>query len=90
MELTLHILIRVFDGVNLWPRSFSVDTWLLRRYEAGADAEDAAQAACLKAYRNLASFPADSQFGIWLVSITLNVARNHLRQNRLTHMESLE
>ena len=55
-----------------------------------ADAEDVAQEACLKAYRNLASFRADSKFGTWLVSITLNVARNRLRRNRLTHMESID
>ncbi|HEY5254910.1 MAG TPA: sigma-70 family RNA polymerase sigma factor [Acidobacteriaceae bacterium] len=55
-----------------------------------ADAEDVAQEACLKAYRSLASFRADSKFGTWLVSITLNVARNRLRRNRLTHMESLD
>ncbi len=55
-----------------------------------ADAEDAAQEACLKAFRNLATFRADSKFGTWLVSITLNVARNRLRRNRLTQMESLD
>jgi RNA polymerase sigma-70 factor (ECF subfamily) len=55
-----------------------------------ADAEDVAQEACLKAYRSLGSFRADSKFGTWLVSITLNVARNRLRRNRLTHTESLD
>ena len=55
-----------------------------------ADAEDVAQEACLKAYRSLDSFRADSKFGTWLVSITLNVARNRLRRNRLTHTESLD
>jgi RNA polymerase sigma-70 factor (ECF subfamily) len=54
------------------------------------DAEDAVQEACLKAYRSLASFRADSKFGTWLISITLNVARNRLRRNRLMHMESLD
>ncbi len=75
---------------------------LIRPYERGlyvmalsmlrneADAEDAAQEACLKAYRSLASFRADSKFSTWLVSITLNVARNRLRRNRSTHMESLD
>ena len=55
-----------------------------------ADAEDVAQEACLKAYRSLDSFRADSKFGTWLVSITLNVARNRLRRIRSTHMESLD
>ena len=41
-----------------------------------ADAEDAAQEAFLKAFRNLASFRGEARFGTWLVSITLNEARS--------------
>ena len=77
-----HQLIRPYE------RSLYVMALSMLRNEA--DAEDVAQEACLKAYRNLASFRADSKFGTWLVSITLNVARNRLRRNRLTHMESLD
>jgi RNA polymerase sigma-70 factor (ECF subfamily) len=72
-----HQLIRPYE------RSLYVMALSMLRNEA--DAEDAAQEACLKAFRNLASFRADSKFGTWLVSITLNEARN-----RLTHMESLD
>lgn len=77
-----HQLIRPYE------RALYVMALSMLRNEA--DAEDAAQEACMKAYRNLASFRADSKFGTWLVSITLNVARNRLRRNRLTHMESLD
>ncbi|MES2220299.1 MAG: sigma-70 family RNA polymerase sigma factor [Acidobacteriota bacterium] len=77
-----HQLIRPYE------RSLYVMALSMLRNEA--DAEDAAQEACLKAFRNLASFRADSKFGTWLVSITLNVARSRLRRNRLTHMESLD
>src|ERR1035437_423176 len=77
-----HQLIRPYE------RSLYVMALSLLRNEA--DAEDAAQEACLKAFRNLASFRADSKFGTWLVSITLNESRNRLRRNRSTQMESLD
>ncbi len=77
-----HRLIRPYE------RSLYVMALSMLRNEA--DAEDTAQEACLKAFRNLSNFRADSKFGTWLISITLNVARNRLRRNRLTHMESLD
>jgi RNA polymerase sigma-70 factor (ECF subfamily) len=77
-----HQLIRPYE------RSLYVMALSMLRNEA--DAEDAAQEACLKAYRSLAGFRADSKFSTWLISITLNVARNRLRRNRLTQMESLD
>jgi RNA polymerase sigma-70 factor (ECF subfamily) len=47
-----------------------------------ADAEDAAQEAFLKAFRNLKGFRAESKFSTWLVSIVLNEARGRLRQKK--------
>jgi RNA polymerase sigma-70 factor (ECF subfamily) len=55
-----------------------------------ADAEDAAQEAFLKAFRNLAKFRGESKFGTWLVSITLNEARSRLRSKKNIKMESLD
>jgi RNA polymerase sigma-70 factor (ECF subfamily) len=55
-----------------------------------ADAEDAAQEAFLKAFRNLASFRGDAKFGTWLVSITLNEARSRIRRRDVIKMESLD
>src|SRR3984957_20324076 len=55
-----------------------------------ADAEDAAQEAFLKAYRNLSSFRGDAKFGTWLVSIALNEARSRIRRRDSVKMESLD
>ncbi|MGA3226978.1 MAG: sigma-70 family RNA polymerase sigma factor [Acidobacteriaceae bacterium] len=55
-----------------------------------ADAEDAAQEAFLKAFRNLASFRGDSKFGTWLISIALNEARSRIRHRDAIRMESLD
>ena len=55
-----------------------------------ADAEDAAQEAFLKAFRNLSSFRGEAKFGTWLVSITLNEARSRIRSRNTIKMESLD
>ena len=55
-----------------------------------ADAEDAAQEAFLKAFRNLASFRGEAKFGTWLISITLNEARSRIRRRDAIKMESLD
>ncbi len=55
-----------------------------------ADAEDAAQEAFLKAFRNLSTFRGEAKFGTWLVSITLNEARSRIRSRNTIKMESLD
>jgi len=67
---------------------------LIRPYERGVflaarsilgnptDAEDAAQEAFLKAYRNLASFRQESKFSTWLIQIAINEAKMKLRKDR--------
>ena len=55
-----------------------------------ADAEDIAQEAFLKAFRNLSTFRAESKFSTWLISITLNEARGRLRRQTIVRMESLD
>src|ERR1700677_4437449 len=55
-----------------------------------ADAEDAAQEAFLKAFRNLSSFRGEAKFGTWLMSITLNEARSRIRRRDSIKMESLD
>jgi len=47
-----------------------------------ADAEDAAQEAFLKAYRNLDRFRQESKFSTWLIQIAINNARLKLRKDR--------
>jgi RNA polymerase sigma-70 factor (ECF subfamily) len=55
-----------------------------------ADAEDIAQEAFLKAFRNLSTFRAESKFNTWLISITLNEARSRLRRQAIVRTESLD
>ncbi|MCU1226588.1 MAG: polymerase, sigma-24 subunit, subfamily [Edaphobacter sp.] len=55
-----------------------------------ADAQDAAQEAFLKAFRNLKGFRAEAKFSTWLVSIALNEARSRLRQRKTMKMQSLD
>jgi RNA polymerase sigma-70 factor (ECF subfamily) len=55
-----------------------------------ADAEDIAQEAFLKAFRNLSTFRAESKFRTWLLGITLNEARSRLRRQTIVRMESLD
>lgn len=81
--------VRLFhDLVRPYERSVYVMALSMLKNEA--DAEDTAQEAFLKAFRNLASFRADSKFSTWLVSITLNEARSRLRRSHAVKIESLD
>jgi RNA polymerase sigma-70 factor, ECF subfamily len=77
-----HDLIRPYER--------SVYVMALSLLQNEADAEDAAQEAFLKAFRNLASFRGEAKFGTWLVSITLNEARSRIRRKKTAKMESLD
>lgn len=55
-----------------------------------SEAEDVAQEAFLKAFRDLADFRGDSKFSTWLISIALNEARKRLRRLGAIRMESLD
>ena len=77
-----HELIRPYE------RSVYVMALSLLKNEA--DAEDAAQEAFLKAYRNLKGFRAEAKFSTWLISIVLNEARSRLRRKSNVKMESLD
>jgi RNA polymerase sigma-70 factor (ECF subfamily) len=55
-----------------------------------ADAEDCVQDAVLKAFRHLDQFRGDSNFGSWLVRITINEAKMRLRKLRPQLYESLD
>ena len=75
---------------------------LIRPYERGvflatvsilgndADAEDAAQEAFLKAYRNLDRFRRESKFSTWLIQIAINDARMKLRKDRRHLHQSID
>lgn len=72
------------------PHERSVFAMALSFMRNEADAEDVAQEAFLKAYRNLANFRGDSKFGTWLISITLNEARSRIRKKTAAPMVSID
>jgi RNA polymerase sigma-70 factor (ECF subfamily) len=55
-----------------------------------ADAEEVAQEAFLKAYKNLSRFRGECKFSTWLVQITINESRMRLRKNREHLYQSLD
>jgi RNA polymerase sigma-70 factor (ECF subfamily) len=77
-----HELIRPYER--------SVYLMALSYMKNEADAEDVAQEAFVKAFRNLASFRAEARFSTWLISIALNEARSRLRRQSVMRMESLD
>src|SRR5437667_9527529 len=75
---------------------------LIRPYERGvflaaasilgndADAEDTAQEAILKAYKNLSRFRKESKFSTWLIQIAINESKMKLRKDRRHLYESVD
>jgi RNA polymerase sigma-70 factor (ECF subfamily) len=47
-----------------------------------SDAEDVAQEAILKAFKNLSRFRSEAKFSTWLIQITINEAKMKLRKDR--------
>jgi RNA polymerase sigma-70 factor, ECF subfamily len=72
------------------PYERSVYSMALSMLQNEADAEDAAQEAFLKAFRNLDRFRGEAKFSTWLISITLNEARSRLRRKKTAKTESLD
>lgn len=54
------------------------------------EAEDAAQAAFLKAYRALGRFEGQASFRTWLTRIAINTCKDRLRQRQRQRTQSLE
>ena len=55
-----------------------------------SDAEEVAQEAILKAFRNLGRFRGEAKFSTWLIQITINEARMKVRNDRQYLYDSLE
>jgi RNA polymerase sigma-70 factor (ECF subfamily) len=72
------------------PYELSVYRMAMSFVKDESEAEDVAQDAFLKAFRNLANFRGQSKFSTWLISITLNEARRRLRRKSTVRMESLD
>lgn len=54
-----------------------------------ADAEDVAQEAVLKAFKNIRQFRAEARFSTWLIQITLNEARMRKRKEHAHMIEPI-
>jgi RNA polymerase sigma-70 factor, ECF subfamily len=72
------------------PDELSVYRMALSFVRNETEAEDVAQEAFLKAFRDLTTFRGESKFSTWLISITLNEARRRLRRQSTVRMESLD
>ncbi|HWE85213.1 MAG TPA: sigma-70 family RNA polymerase sigma factor [Terracidiphilus sp.] len=72
------------------PYELSVYRMAMSFVKNETEAEDVAQEAFLKAFRNLANFRGQSKFSTWLISITLNEARRRLRRQSTVRIESLD
>lgn len=81
-SLLFHDLIRPYER--------SVYLMVLSFLHNEADAEDVAQEAFLKAFRNLAKFRGEAKFGTWLISIALNEARSRIRHKNAVPTQSLD
>src|SRR5262252_3388392 len=55
-----------------------------------ADAEDCAQEAVLKAFKNIRQFRSEAKFSTWLIQIAVNEARMRRRKQRAFLMEPIE
>jgi RNA polymerase sigma-70 factor (ECF subfamily) len=62
-----------------WPKLYRV---LLRLVEDPGAAEDLGQEALLRAWQQLPEFRGEATFDTWVVSIGVNLARNHRKRRR--------
>jgi len=74
-------LIRPYDR-NVYRAAFAI----LRNE---ADAEDTAQEAVLKAFKNIRQFRAEARFSTWLIQITINEARMRRRKEHAHMIEPI-
>ena len=77
-----YVLIRPYEK-----RVYAAALALLRNE---ADAEDCAQEAMLKAFKNIRQFRFEAKFSTWLIQIAVNEARMRRRKQRTDLMEPIE
>jgi len=77
-----YVLIRPYEK-----RVYAAALALLRN---GADAEDCAQEAVLKALKNIRQFRSEAKFSTWLIQIAVNEARMRRRKQRSDLIEPIE
>jgi RNA polymerase sigma-70 factor (ECF subfamily) len=77
-----------YELVRPWERSVFMTALSIVRNEA--DAEEIAQEAVLKAFKNIVRFRGESKFSTWLIQITINEARMKIRKGRAHLYESID
>jgi RNA polymerase sigma-70 factor (ECF subfamily) len=78
-----HLVMVVLHG---WNNFVS----MLTGWKKDADAEDCAQEAVLKAFKNIRQFRSEARFSTWLIEIAINEARMRRRKQRTDLMEPIE
>jgi len=77
-----------YELVRPYERALFVTALALLKNDA--DAEEVAQEAVLKAFKNIAGFRQEAKFSTWLIQICLNEAKMKLRKERRHLYESIE
>ena len=77
-----------YELVRPYERALFVTALALLRNDA--DAEEVAQEAVLKAFKNIARFRQEAKFSTWLIQICINEAKMKLRKERRHLYESIE
>jgi RNA polymerase sigma-70 factor (ECF subfamily) len=95
-EFETECIHRILDGEKqlfhelIRPCERAIYFLLLSILRNEADAEEAAQEAVLKVFRNLHLFRGESQFRTWVLSITRNEGLGRLRKNEARREDSLD
>src|SRR5882724_5259726 len=76
-----------YELIRPYERRVYATAFAILRNEA--DAEDAAQEAALKAFKNIRQFRGEAKFSTWLIQITLNEARMRKRREHVHMMEPI-
>ena len=93
-ETELIMRVREGDGEAFYelvrPYERAVFLAALSLVKNDADAEEVAQEAVLKAFKNLARFRQEAKFSTWLIQISINEAKMKLRKDRRHLYESID
>jgi RNA polymerase sigma-70 factor, ECF subfamily len=76
-----------YDLIRPYERNVYRAAFAILRNEA--DAEDTAQEAVLKAFKNIRQFRAEARFSTWLIQITINEARMRRRKEHAHMIEPI-
>jgi len=77
-----------YELIRPYERRLYAAAFVILRNEA--DAEDCAQEAVLKAFKNIRQFRAEAKFSTWIIQITVNEARMRRRKERADRMEPMD